>query len=103
MRVNAQQVTFNLFNSLKCHGDVDDCSTISINFTFEQLDFKDKPNQLPSIVQQPELELKPLPSHLKYAYLLEGEKLPVIISSKLDLEQEKKLLRLLGEHKKSDS
>ena len=42
-----------------------------------------------------------MPSHLKYAYLLEDEKLPVIISSKLNLDQEKKLLELLREHKKA--
>ena len=68
---------------------------------FEQLDFKDRPSQLPSIVQPPDLELKPLPSHLKYPYLLEGEKLPVIISSKLNLDQERKLLELLKEHKRA--
>ncbi|XP_027181753.1 uncharacterized protein LOC113780138 [Coffea eugenioides] len=34
---------------------------------------------LPSIVQAPELELKPLPKHLKYAFLGDNETLPVII------------------------
>jgi hypothetical protein len=132
MRVNDQQVTFNVFNSLKCHGDLEDCLAVSFDLSpdladcgqnlttvvsddltfddnfleetvaaFEQLDFKDTPSQLPSIIQPPDLELKPLPSHLKYAYLLEDEKLPVIISSKLDLDQEKKLLELLREHKKA--
>ncbi|KAJ9539557.1 hypothetical protein OSB04_032290 [Centaurea solstitialis] len=130
MRVNDQQVTFNVFNSLKCSGGIEDCSAVSIDLdldlaecdhttvvsddlifddspleeaaaVFEQLDFKDRPSQLPSIVQPPELELKPLPNHLKYAYLLEDEKLPVIISSKLDLDQETKLLELLRDHKRA--
>ena len=39
---------------------------------------------LPSILQAPQLELKKLPDHLKYAYLGEKETLPVIISSKLN-------------------
>ena len=34
----------------------------------------------PSIVKAPELELKPLPGHLKYAFLGEKETLPVIIA-----------------------
>ncbi|CAL9019025.1 unnamed protein product, partial [Prunus brigantina] len=38
---------------------------------------------IPSVVKPPELELKPLPSHLKYAYLAEFETLPVIIASDL--------------------
>nr|XP_027062678.1 uncharacterized protein LOC113689040 [Coffea arabica] len=38
---------------------------------------------LPSVVQAPVLELKPLPEHLKYAYLGDNETLPVIISSAL--------------------
>ncbi|XP_071918751.1 uncharacterized protein [Coffea arabica] len=43
---------------------------------------------LPSVVQAPVLELKPLPKHLKYAYLGEGETLPVIISAGLSKVQE---------------
>ncbi|CAL9020537.1 unnamed protein product, partial [Prunus brigantina] len=54
---------------------------------------------LPSIVQAPELELKQLPKHLKYAYLGESETLPVIIASHLGPNDEKKLLRVLKEHK----
>ncbi|KAM2650427.1 hypothetical protein EV1_014420 [Malus domestica] len=38
---------------------------------------------LPSVVQPPTLELKPLPSHLKYFFLGDDETLPVIISSTL--------------------
>ena len=42
----------------------------------------------PSIEEPPKHELKPLPSHLRYAYLDDNSKLPVIISSALtDLEE----------------
>ena len=53
----------------------------------------------PSIKKAPELELKPLPSHLKYAYLEEPNKLPIIITAGLSREEEHKLLRVLREHK----
>ncbi|CAN6695189.1 unnamed protein product [Malus baccata var. baccata] len=54
---------------------------------------------LPSIVQPPTLELKPLPSHLKYVFLGEDQTLPVIISSSLTAQEEDKLIRVLKEQK----
>ncbi|XP_074265593.1 uncharacterized protein LOC141588034 [Silene latifolia] len=60
---------------------------------------KDKP--VPSIVKPPIVELKPLPSHLKYAFLGNEETLPVIISSKLTKEQEEALIRVLKQHKEA--
>ncbi|XP_074305936.1 uncharacterized protein LOC141641162 [Silene latifolia] len=60
---------------------------------------KEKP--VPSIVKPPTVELKPLPSHLKYAFLGNEETLPVIISSKLTKEQEEALIRVLKQHKEA--
>ncbi|CAN6557373.1 unnamed protein product [Malus baccata var. baccata] len=54
---------------------------------------------LPSIVQAPILDLKPLPSHLKYIFLGENETLPAIISSSLTAQEEEKLVRVLNEFK----
>ncbi|KAM2889737.1 hypothetical protein FF1_013323 [Malus domestica] len=54
---------------------------------------------LPSIIQAPTLELKPLPSHLKYIFLGENETLPAIISSSLTAQEEEKLVRVLKEFK----
>ncbi|KAM1432438.1 hypothetical protein ACFXTO_014971 [Malus domestica] len=54
---------------------------------------------LPSVVQPPTLELKPLPSHLKYFFLGDDETLPVIISSTLTAQEEDKLVRVLREYK----
>ncbi|CAN6677832.1 unnamed protein product [Malus baccata var. baccata] len=54
---------------------------------------------LPSIVQAPILDLKPLPSHLKYIFLGENETLPSIISSSLTAQEEEKLVRVLKEFK----
>ncbi|XP_027171767.1 uncharacterized protein LOC113771379 [Coffea eugenioides] len=54
---------------------------------------------LPSVEQAPELDLKELPKHLKYAYLGDHGTLPVIIASDLIAVQEEKLLRVLREFK----
>ncbi|KAH9726990.1 hypothetical protein KPL70_008483 [Citrus sinensis] len=56
---------------------------------------------LPSILQAPKIELKPLPSHLKYMFLGDDETLPVIISSKLSTLEEEKLIRVLRDYKKA--
>ncbi|RDY05406.1 hypothetical protein CR513_10775, partial [Mucuna pruriens] len=49
----------------------------------------------------PPMELKPLPSHLKYAFLDSEQQLPVIIASNLLSEQEDKLLEVLRQHKQA--
>ncbi|CAM8940836.1 unnamed protein product [Rhodiola kirilowii] len=54
---------------------------------------------LPSVMQAPEIELKPLPGHLKYAFLGENNTLPVIIKSGLEAEQECRLVKVLRHHK----
>ncbi|KAI5328130.1 hypothetical protein L3X38_027526 [Prunus dulcis] len=53
----------------------------------------------PSIITPPKLELKPLPSHLKYAYLGANETLPVIIAASLTSHEEDSLIEVLKEHK----
>ncbi|CAN6579332.1 unnamed protein product [Malus baccata var. baccata] len=54
---------------------------------------------LPSIIQAPILELKPLLSHLKYIFLGENETLLAIISSFLTAQEEEKLVLVLMEFK----
>ena len=54
---------------------------------------------LPSGEKPPKLELKPLPTHLKYAFLGEQDTFPVIISSSLDVTQETQLLEILKTHR----
>ncbi|KAL4311662.1 hypothetical protein GQ457_01G012210 [Hibiscus cannabinus] len=55
----------------------------------------------PSIEQPPKLELKQLPEQLKNAYLGNNETLPVIISSKLQADQEERLIATLRQHKEA--
>ncbi|KAH6764877.1 hypothetical protein C2S52_013872 [Perilla frutescens var. hirtella] len=47
----------------------------------------------------PELELKELPSHLKYVYLDDEEKKPVIIFSGLEKDEEDLLVAVLKRNK----
>jgi hypothetical protein len=54
---------------------------------------------IPSSVQPPKPDLKPLPFNLKYSFLEENETFPVIISSKLNAHQKGKLLQTLKMHK----
>ena len=53
----------------------------------------------PSEEKPPKLELKPLPLHLRYAFLGVEETFPVIISSTLESYRENKLLEILRTHK----
>ncbi|XP_076943631.1 uncharacterized protein LOC143613939 [Bidens hawaiensis] len=56
-------------------------------------------NTKPSLICPSKVELKELPSLLKYAFLGEGETLPVIIASNLNEAQEEGLLDVLKAHK----
>ncbi|XP_015947220.1 uncharacterized protein LOC107472183 [Arachis duranensis] len=47
------------------------------------------------------MELKPLPPHLRYSYLDEAQKLPVIIAQELTPQQEEKLLNVLRKNKRA--
>jgi hypothetical protein len=54
---------------------------------------------LSSILQEPELELKPLPDNLKYVFIGDNNTLPVIVAKGLTSAHEKKLVKLLCDHK----
>ncbi|KAL5559991.1 hypothetical protein UlMin_036202 [Ulmus minor] len=54
-----------------------------------------------SLSESPQLDLKPLPETLKYAFLGPSETLPVIIASDLDNEQEDKLIDVLKDHREA--
>ena len=52
-----------------------------------------------SPLEKPKLELKTLPTHLKYAFLEENEVKPVMISSDLSFKEEARLMKVLRKHK----
>ena len=150
MRVNDQEVTFNVFRSMKYPNTPEDCFHIStidkpVEGVFSEtcipnsleasstgsnttndpshvecamwLDDPQRSKQFhrqfeslndneastskaqPSIIEPPVLELKPLPTHLRYAYLGISFTLPVIISASLTKCQEEKLLLVLKKYK----
>ncbi|KAL5568112.1 hypothetical protein UlMin_024687 [Ulmus minor] len=70
---------------------------------FESLDMSALEFKLPkfSVDESPALELKPVPSHLRYSYLGDYSTLPVIISAFLIEEQEGQLLEVLKNFKKA--
>lgn len=62
------------------------------------------PKLLPSLLQAPSLDLKPLPGHLKYTFIGGGESRethPVIISNKLSSSEEERLICVLKEFKEA--
>ena len=74
-----------------------------LDMPFESLgasDLKNAEGRLkPSIEEAPTLELKPLPEHLRYAFLGDASTLPVIIVSDLSGSDAEKFLRILREFK----
>ncbi|XP_076926979.1 uncharacterized protein LOC143590362 [Bidens hawaiensis] len=66
---------------------------------FETLPTDINSDTKPSLEFPLKVELKELPSHLKYAFLGENETLPVIIASNLEEEQEWALVKVLGADK----
>ena len=60
-----------------------------------------EPSSSPTVQPPPTPELKPLSATLKYAYLEDREKFPVITSTSLAAEQEEKLFLVLKKHKKA--
>ncbi|XP_070025434.1 uncharacterized protein [Nicotiana sylvestris] len=75
------------------------CEYIREGSQFERLDRPIGPPSKPSVEEAPKLELKPLPSHLHYAFLGSSNTLPMIVSFHSSKLQEEKLLRVLKEHK----
>ncbi|XP_022032292.1 uncharacterized protein LOC110933371 [Helianthus annuus] len=66
---------------------------------FESLSVEINSGTKPSLEEPPKLELKDLPSHLKYAFLGDNDTLPVIIASNLEMVQEQALLEVLKVNK----
>ncbi|XP_016747262.1 uncharacterized protein [Gossypium hirsutum] len=81
-------------------------STYRDNYELDKFEFVNElssPNTklLPSVIQAPELELKPLPEHLKYVFWGKGNTLPIIVSNRLSTHEEKSLVHVLKSHKEA--
>ncbi|CAA7397715.1 unnamed protein product [Spirodela intermedia] len=103
---------FEVPNDLK-KSQVSDCRTIDLLDDFDDLDVIDdcvleELEEIENInlgekkeEDHPNLELKPLPSSLKYLFLEENSSFPVIIVVDLSDEQEEELLDVLRKNKKA--
>ncbi|TYJ96913.1 uncharacterized protein E5676_scaffold220G00140 [Cucumis melo var. makuwa] len=89
MCFNDEEVKFNVVNTMKFPTDEENCSAI------EQEEDKAINRGTTGV------KLKPLLNHLKYAYLGENDTLPVMISTHLDVAEEKTILNMLKRHKKA--
>src|SRR2546430_971125 len=63
------------------------------------LSYETSENNNAMIKEPPKLELKQLPSHLRYAFLEDKDNYPIIINASLTKNEKEKLLRVLREHK----
>ena len=54
-----------------------------------------------NLVEKPKVELKALPTHLKYVFLEENEAKPVVISNDLSSNEETWLIEVLRKHKEA--
>ncbi|GJW70024.1 reverse transcriptase domain-containing protein [Tanacetum coccineum] len=69
---------------------------------FDELPPKDELRIKTSIQDPPtDLEMKPLPKHLKYAFLEENSLLPVVISALLEQNEKERLILVLKNHKEA--
>ncbi|XP_062114097.1 uncharacterized protein LOC133825125 [Humulus lupulus] len=112
MRVQYEKVTFNVFKAMKFSDEVEECLVVLVVDSLASKEFEtsnvDDPLErkfkppTPSIEDPPELEMKALPSHLRYAYLGPSFTLSVIISAELIHEQEKMLPEVLRKFKKAN-
>nr|GEX55759.1 DNA-directed DNA polymerase [Tanacetum cinerariifolium] len=88
-------------------GDICLIKNLFINdpFQFLSMDLKQgEAVKAKSSIEDPlELELKELPSHLEYAYLEGVDKLPVLISKDLKVDENEALLKVLKSHKRAIS
>ncbi|XP_073122386.1 uncharacterized protein [Henckelia pumila] len=118
LRLNDESVAFNVFLSMKHPSNISNCVRIDATDGFVECDVQEficedpleyldvgkplsrtvnsrigelghVPRALKSSIEEtPILEMKPLPSHLKYLFLVDNDKLPIIISSTLTGDDE---------------
>ncbi|XP_059294570.1 uncharacterized protein LOC132047560 [Lycium ferocissimum] len=120
-RVNDEEVTFQASNGMKLPSAYESISMeeesagkalagILVNIDAEDMEgYVETVNSLvgitpprkPSIIEPPKLELKQLPSHLKYEFLGPNNTLLVIVSALLTEEQISLLLKVLREYRRA--
>ena len=90
--------TLNRDEAMAIIAEINETPEVSEDVPFEPLGDQSA-MQSSSVESPPKLELKELPSNLKYVFLGANESFPVIIASDLTELQEKELISVLKEHK----
>ncbi|KAH9751080.1 hypothetical protein KPL71_014142 [Citrus sinensis] len=97
MEFDGEVIEFNMYDAMKYPSEEHSVFSMDvINPIVQEVFYLDVEDSL-----APKIELKPLPSHLKYMFLGDDETLLVIISSKLSTLEEEKLIRVLKDYKKA--
>ncbi|CAN6685993.1 unnamed protein product [Malus baccata var. baccata] len=109
LRVQGESVVFKLFEAIKRPLELEECFHVDVLDGIVHANFASRSSNdellgvhkqplLPSSNQASKLELKLLPSHLKYAHLEVNETLHIIIAADLNDMEEDKLLRVLPKY-----
>ncbi|GJW81128.1 reverse transcriptase domain-containing protein [Tanacetum coccineum] len=93
--IGTERMTFHMVSAMKhSYSNDDTCFSIDVINEILEEDFD-------SLLDEGNLELKPLPGHLEYVFLEEPSFLPIIISSQLTKENKTRLVSVLKSHKQS--
>nr|GEU58901.1 DNA-directed DNA polymerase [Tanacetum cinerariifolium] len=100
LRVNDEVVTFNINQTTRYTVTYDDLLVNRIDIIDVAREERSNEGKI-SNEEPPELKLKDLPSYLEYAYLEGVDKLPVIISKDLKVDEKEALLKVHTSHKRA--
>ncbi|XP_071722788.1 uncharacterized protein [Rutidosis leptorrhynchoides] len=96
IRWNNEKIVFNIFKAMTYSRQSEECSKVNV------IDHAVRGKFFATSKQEaPDIELQPLPKHLKYTFLDKSETLPIIISAKLTPLLEFKLLKILREREEA--
>nr|GEW18856.1 hypothetical protein [Tanacetum cinerariifolium] len=98
LRVGKEAITFNLDQTLRYSANYSDMTAKRINVT--DMDCEEYSQEV-LVDEPPVVELKVLPPHLEYAFLEGDDKLPIIISKDLSVEENTALITILKSHKRA--
>ncbi|GKE59450.1 reverse transcriptase domain-containing protein [Tanacetum coccineum] len=97
LRVGKEAITFNLDQNSRYSSNYDDMTANRIDV----IEWLVRTKTDKSSIDEPlEIELKDLPPHLEYVFLEGDNKLPVIISKDLSVEEKAALIKVLKSHKR---
>ncbi|CAM8943733.1 unnamed protein product [Rhodiola kirilowii] len=101
MEVEDETISFDIFRAMKHPTEYEAVHALdTLDDLVQEVHPERRTDPLEEIIEEaPTVELKPLPGHLKYAFLGENSTLPVIIKNGLEADQEQRLIRVLTEHR----